>query len=538
MARGPVLPKTEPLQFAKIFFSLAVSTVFILLLCSAFEPRWETNDDIAMSMVAHGYGIAAFGSPNIVFSNVVWGYLVRALPEIHGMLGYSIATLVSLFTIGVVVTYGLCHLGLGILGAVATLTLVLARPILFPQFTLNAGLFMVAAIIIWHLYAQNERRGYLVLAAILAFLSVLVRVQEAIIVLLVAVPLLPWALLKSRPVQVSVISLAGLVVLAITLDHWAYTEKSWSAYNEFNLVRAAFTDFGAIERLPFTQHILAKYDYTMNDLRLIEAWFFADPKIADAGRLTSMLQEFPLNTLAKNSFATALTSIEILFHPYLKQVIFAALFSLAIFPSWRVSVSWILFIASILAIALLGRPAIMRVYFPVACMLVIAPFLNAKLQDGWAFVWRQRLVVGLLIPLAGFNAEIVMTESKRTQTETHLLREVMENYPSSLVVAWGAVLPFEAIYPVIGLNASAMSYRLYALGAFTLAPFSVASLEEKAGTGFLSRLTTDEGISITATDKETRLLATYCRERLGSSLVELGGAPRKATMVRQVRCQP
>ena len=65
--------------------SFAVSATFVVLLCFLFELRWETNDDIAMSMVAHGYGIASIGSPNIVFSNVVWGYLVRLLPEINGI---------------------------------------------------------------------------------------------------------------------------------------------------------------------------------------------------------------------------------------------------------------------------------------------------------------------------------------------------------------------------------------------------------------------------------------------------------------------
>ena len=40
----------------------------------AFEPLWETNDDVAMSMAAHGYGLAAYSSPHLIFSNVVWGH--------------------------------------------------------------------------------------------------------------------------------------------------------------------------------------------------------------------------------------------------------------------------------------------------------------------------------------------------------------------------------------------------------------------------------------------------------------------------------
>lgn len=43
------------------------------LICGLFQPAWESNDDVAMSMVAHGCGGAAHGTPTLIFSNVVWG---------------------------------------------------------------------------------------------------------------------------------------------------------------------------------------------------------------------------------------------------------------------------------------------------------------------------------------------------------------------------------------------------------------------------------------------------------------------------------
>ena len=100
------------------------------------EARWETNDDVAMSMVAHGYGVAAFGSPNLIFSNVLWGYLVRAVPQINGTLGYSTVTLCVLIIVGAIVLFGLYRLGAGYIAPMSMLALLLARPVLFPQFTL------------------------------------------------------------------------------------------------------------------------------------------------------------------------------------------------------------------------------------------------------------------------------------------------------------------------------------------------------------------------------------------------------------------
>lgn len=107
-------------------------------------------------MLAHGYGIAASGSPNIVFSNVIWGYLVRALPSVAGVDGYSIATLGVLILVGAVILHGLTRLGSHWLTATAAVMLLLVRPVLFPQFTVNAGLLAVAGLVCLAVHARQR----------------------------------------------------------------------------------------------------------------------------------------------------------------------------------------------------------------------------------------------------------------------------------------------------------------------------------------------------------------------------------------------
>ncbi len=165
-------------KFWLIVGSLAIAAAFVLSLCLVFEARWETNDDVAMSMVAHGYGVAAFGTPNLIFSNVLWGYLVRAIPQIGAILGYSIATLCVLITVGTVLLFGLYRLGAGYIASLSMLALLLVRPVLFPQFTINAGLLLVGAIICCHLFARQDNRQALLLGCLLAFSSYLVRSNE------------------------------------------------------------------------------------------------------------------------------------------------------------------------------------------------------------------------------------------------------------------------------------------------------------------------------------------------------------------------
>jgi hypothetical protein len=105
--------------------ALATAVIFVLLLYLVFEPRWETNDDVGMSMVAHGYGISAISSPKLIFSNVLWGYLVRAIPEVNGTHGYSLATLGVLITVGAVVLSVLYRLGAGYVASLSMLALIL-----------------------------------------------------------------------------------------------------------------------------------------------------------------------------------------------------------------------------------------------------------------------------------------------------------------------------------------------------------------------------------------------------------------------------
>ena len=159
---------------SQLAWDVFVSATFVLALCFFFEPRWETNDDVGMSMIAHGYGIAAVGMPNLVFSNVVWGYLVRIIPQINGVLGYSIAAIGILVSVGMVMLLASRKFRFGWLVSLPLLILLLARPVLFPQFTINAGLLTVGAVVCWHLYGQQENRLALLGGCLLSFFCYLV----------------------------------------------------------------------------------------------------------------------------------------------------------------------------------------------------------------------------------------------------------------------------------------------------------------------------------------------------------------------------
>src|SRR4051812_21030066 len=64
-----------------------------IVLLTSLPPYWETNDDVGMAMMIEGYGFAAYPSPTIVFSNVLYGYTLAALPQIGDISRYSLASI-------------------------------------------------------------------------------------------------------------------------------------------------------------------------------------------------------------------------------------------------------------------------------------------------------------------------------------------------------------------------------------------------------------------------------------------------------------
>lgn len=494
-------------------------------------------------MVAHGYGMAEVGMPNLIFSNVVWGYLVRTIPQINGVFGYSIATISVLIIVGTTILHTLRKLEFGWQVSLPLVILLLVRPVLFPQFTINAGLLTVGAIVCWHLYGKQGNRIALLAGCLLAFCGYLVRSHEFFLVLLIALPLLPWTkLVRDRIAQASVLALLLAISSAVFVDYQAYQGDDWQAFNTLNSARTPITDFGAHAQLKKHPEILARHGYSANDIDLIRSWFFVDSKIANPMSLNAMLLELGPFPDQSHALINGWVGIKALVNPILLPFFLAALSLLVLLPSRKLFATWVLCLAAFFALGILGRPGILRVYIPVLSLLLIVPLLgqallSSKDRRGVRGGLHQCLVQGVIVVAALFNTTTVFSESRAAQVVSDQVRENLQGLPEETVVNWGDTFPFEAVYPVLKQSNVAMAYKIYSLGVFTLAPFSTAYAEENAGNGMLDRLNSKSGIPILAAEYHFNLLEIYCSEHLDSNLYKIA----TKNMVESIfiyRCAP
>lgn len=290
-----------------------------------------------MSMVAHGYGLAAFGSPHLIFSNVIWGWAVGWVPQFDGTLGYSIATFAVLTLIGATLLQALWRVGLEWFVAVGVALLVLVRTTLFPQFTVNAGLLTASAVLCWMLWARERGPWALWAGVVLAVAGFLIRGHVFALVMLVGLPFLPWrALLRDREAMLAVGALSLAVVAAAVIDDHAYRGDDWQSFHALNQARAPITDFGADQHLKNDPALVARHGYTANDIDLLRNWFFVDDTLTHVPALNAMLKELGPLPSRSEALSGGWEGVATLVHPVLLPGVVLALLLALSRPDRRV----------------------------------------------------------------------------------------------------------------------------------------------------------------------------------------------------------
>lgn len=526
--------KNQDLHTNKNLVLTFVPSVLILfLLCYLFEPQFNTNDDVVMQMAAHGFGVFEKSSPNLIFSNILWGKLVQVIPTINGVLGYSLATISTLFFVTWALTYVLKELTQSWSLSILAIALIMARAVLFPQFTINAGLLTVTAVCALILHIRRGDNFSLCLACIFAFIGYLVRVHEFFLVLVVALPLFPFRKIWNAKKCRHAILFVSLLIAVSEVFNWAsYQGQEWSQFKDNLISQQPYVNYGASEHLKKRLDITSKYGYSDNDLDLLSAWFYVDPQLANPKKLNAMTEALGPLGIQEGSIKKALQGLYTLTKKPTLPLFVAAILLFFLYPKLPLVIAFVLLFGATYYLGLIGRPSILRVYYPLISLLVLAPLIIPQQHK-----LRKYIAIAILSVACVWNFSYLYKEQIITKNKIRQVQSDIKKLPPGMLFIWGGSFPFESAYPVLTNNSVANKLKFYSLGWNTLAPYSVSTNEEKNGDGLIKKLLQSGGLLIFADSQyHGKLLATYCQEKFGGQFELTNYAKFESFTLLKVEC--
>ncbi|WP_424810487.1 hypothetical protein [Roseococcus sp. YIM B11640] len=498
--------------------------------------HFETNDDVAMMMWAHGFGLAAVPTPMLFFSNLWQGYVVQALGWPFGYPGYGVYLLGAL-AVALAASFAfLAELSGRPLVALVVVAAVAVRPIFAPQFTVIAGFLAMASFLALLAYAARPRISVLIAAGLLGFAGFLMRDHLVMLALAVAAPLLlRRELVADKAVWVAAGGF-GLLALLATLHHSAVLGgPEWALMMAQNRPRAAFTDFGLAPRVLASAEALAAAGWTANDVKLITLGWLADPVMASPEALHAAIATVGVQSLlAMNGERLGMLAQQF-WGPSMQGALLLLLvgaFGLRGGGLWRFLAACGVLAGLAILVTALGRFGVSRIYFPA----LVAIVLLAIAQRPWS--GSRATALGLAALAAGYvSLNYELRKASAYEARRPALEAGMERLNSKeLHAVWADAIPFESIYRPLSHRDDIFSFRLYGIGMASFAPFSLARFGGDP-MGLVHALQGPAGIAVLMRPENLGLLETYCAERWQGALeAEAVGAHEEFAEIR-LRCR-
>ncbi|KQT58711.1 MULTISPECIES: hypothetical protein [unclassified Aureimonas] len=478
---------------------------------------FETNDDVASMMYAHGFGLGYEPSPLLLFSNIWLGRLILWIGAPFDRWSYGLVLLgAQVLSMATIAT------SLRRLNGMTGLTLLLVgmaglRGLMAPQFTIVAGFCAIAAVCLLLAYARRPQGLLPPTAAVFVLFGSLIRAEMVAMVLLVAIPfLLQWSLLRSGRAWVAGLVAASLYYLA-AFDHFsALASPEWEDFRDLNLLRAAITDFGMGSELIANAQARSAGGLSLNDALLLSSWWFLDPgmtkpealraAIATAGAHRSfLLNADRLGALWSDFLAPSMLAISAL-------AIALAAVTRQVRARWLAALGIFLLLALLITAA--GRTTISRVYFPLLVLLACVPLavVPDRRSTGRVAAW-----VGLAAGIAtvfGVGA-MANTKARNAASATVSLASLDSD---RLYLVWAANLPFEGLYRPLERREDMPQQRFFGIGTHQRSPLALAHFGGDID-NLLAAYRSASGLSFITWPGARDLLATYCSERLDSRQV-------------------
>ncbi|QWU98923.1 hypothetical protein [Francisella salimarina] len=543
---------------SSVVFSVLITFFIFAITLSIYTPIFETNDDVGLSMISAGYGIAANATPNLTFSNALYGEILNHLPVIAGILPYSYMTFFALFVASYTLLDCLSKFNVSRSISCIIVLVIFVRAISMPQFTVNSGLLALASVLSLLSYNKEPKLKYAFLFIILAFYSYLIRYEELYFVYLVAIPfILSKELLSKSSLKLFMVLLI-LCLFAKYFDSLHYSMVSFDKFNGLKKYLSILIDYGGASYLIQHPELLKSHGYSVNDMSLIRAFVFIDPYVVNQSRLHDLLVYYTPTARVHANIWLGVEAIRSIFSDSMSYLV---IFGLSIVPfskhKYKLIFSWVIFSCLIAFLGIEGRPSILRVYYAVICLLALLPLIsldNKNIRNIYCWIilvissifiyginsylaysaivlaivfmvidiFRGTKVVINIIIVALFSLVIAVSYNyelnRSLVVQANNAQNDYKQLPKGIYYIFGDSYPFQYIYTPFDNDLDITHIKLNSFGGLYYMPGTNSYSYSKSGESLHDMFKSSIPVKIIANQMYVDLLSKYCSEHYSKSL--------------------
>jgi hypothetical protein len=334
---GPGKAMAAAVRERPLLVACAATAAAVAVALAAFTPRYETNDDVTMNLVAAGLLVTDRPDEHLLYSNVLIGLPLRALygawPAVPWYGLYHYATLCAAAAAACYALLRVNPTGRQAAVALFFLAVVVLPCLVGLQFTKTAFLACLAGLLLllaplrgaapWPKSADAAGVALIVLGS-------LIRFQSFALALVVAAPVAAAGALPAPRRALRRAALPGLAaVLALALNAYnaRYYARSpgWEDFYAYNALRAEFTDYQRY--YPYSPEMnpaLAAAGWDPVDLGMMQFYFFADPQRYSLDKLQRFTAVAPHRPAFVPRRITGVLNYEVRRYPDLLTLLVAA----------------------------------------------------------------------------------------------------------------------------------------------------------------------------------------------------------------------
>jgi hypothetical protein len=502
----------------RLFLSIVV---FAVLALAAAQSYFETNDDVAMCLLARGAVYAAAPDEHLLFTNVGIGlplkWLYTAAPRLPW---YGLYQVSAVFLAVAGLALGLSRRGVPPL-LVAVFLVVAGVPCLAEvQFTKTAFLSALAGLLL--LLPRDEAgpsKGDAAFGVALFLLGSLVRFESAALAVIV-VPCEVPALRALRNQRMRLLPLAVAFVLAAA--GWAgdrayyNADPAWRDFRAWNAARVQFTDYRTVNWTTATAPAISAVGWDELDIALLENSYL-DPDRHTLAKLQTVLNTAGRSRPWDPVGVTGHIAEQLITTPAtLRLVLLGA--SVALTGGWRRGLLVFgFYVRAFVVLVAIGTFWwwVPRVTF---CAIAGATAVGLSAPAANCPRWTRVLIIlfgaGLAIWAIGDAVNAASQFEFRWSDSVQFLKRLKPSR-DRLIIAWGQGLPTQNLVRPFDSAPELVNLRCLSLSALTTTPFSRQRLDEYGGDLPHAVERRDVELVLTAGSTDVMLFAEYFRRRFG-----------------------